>query len=134
MVEVWRKARKKAVLVEFREVMGEVEIIHTLEGDLEAHKGKSFVIRGVNGEIYPIDKQIFAQTCEVVEEAKFISPLFCRWKKFLAEVLDNCEGDEWIASLDSFDADMLSNLDQLEEYGVSKGDVELVVRLKKMGK
>ena len=103
MVEVWRKARKKAVLVEFREVMGEVEI----------------------------DKQIFAQTYEVVEEAKFISPLFCRWKKFLADVLDNCEGDEYVESLDSFDADVLSNLNQLEEYGVPMHNVEVVVRLKK---
>jgi hypothetical protein len=70
MVEVWRKARKKAVVVEFREVAGEVEIIHTLEGDLEAHREKSFIIRGVNGECYPIDKEIFAKTYEVVEEGK----------------------------------------------------------------
>jgi hypothetical protein len=70
MVEVWRKARKKPVVVEFREVEGEVEIIHTLEGDLEAHKEKSFVIRGVKGELYPIDKKIFERTYEVVEEGK----------------------------------------------------------------
>lgn len=66
MVE-WRKARKKPVEVEFREVNGDVEIIHTLEGDLEAHRSKSFIIRGVEGEIYPIDKEIFRKTYDILE-------------------------------------------------------------------
>jgi len=63
----WRKARKKPVVVEFREVDGDNEVIHTLEGDLTAQKGRDFIIRGVNGEIYPIAKEIFYQTYEVVE-------------------------------------------------------------------
>jgi len=63
----WRKARKKPVIVEFREVHGEKEVIKTREGKLIGYKGKDFIIRGVEGEIYPISKEIFAETYEIVE-------------------------------------------------------------------
>ena len=66
----WKRARKKPVEVEFREVDGDVELIHTLEGDLEAHKSKSFIIRGVKGEIYPIGKEIFYKTYDVIPKPK----------------------------------------------------------------
>lgn len=68
MTEAWRKARKKAVVVEFREVNGDIEAIHTLEGTLIAHREKSFIIRGLKGELYPIDKKIFAKTYEIIGE------------------------------------------------------------------
>jgi hypothetical protein len=75
----WRKARKKPVVVEFREAepkekfsmirsepkMG--EIIKTREGDLRALCEEDFIIRGVDGELYPIKKEIFYKTYEVVE-------------------------------------------------------------------
>ena len=75
--KVWRKARKKPVVVEFREVepkekvdlagaMG--ELVETREGLLSAFAGRDFIIRGVEGELYPIDKKIFEKTYEVVEE------------------------------------------------------------------
>lgn len=68
----WRKARKKPVIVEFREVepnsWGGVEEISTKEGVLWAHEGKDYIIRGVEGELYPIDKAIFNKTYEVIEE------------------------------------------------------------------
>jgi len=77
--KVWRKARKKPVVVEFREPEpngehfdGEkwvkAEFINTLEGTLVAVLGRDYVIRGVNGELYPIRKDIFNQTYEVIEE------------------------------------------------------------------
>ena len=84
--EVWRKARKKPVVVEFRkvepkEVVASVfdkkkgaivnlygESIYTMEGWLKATCGKDYIIKGVKGEIYPIDKQIFKETYEVVDE------------------------------------------------------------------
>ncbi|RKY40689.1 MAG: hypothetical protein DRP85_08140 [Candidatus Makaraimicrobium thalassicum] len=64
---VWRKARKKPVTVEFREVIGE-EQIRTREGVLIAKQGEDYIIRGVDGELYPIKKSIFHRTYEVVED------------------------------------------------------------------
>jgi|GEM_PF-2917252 len=58
---VWQKALKKPVVVEFREVQG-VEHIVTLEGVLTAKQGVDYIIRGVNGELYPIKKDIFQRT------------------------------------------------------------------------
>lgn len=63
----WRKARKKPVVVEFREIEGERELVYTKEGVLYAFK-RHYIIRGVNGELYPIDKKIFAETYEVLDE------------------------------------------------------------------
>jgi len=63
----WRKAQKKPVIVEFRDVKGDHEFIRTLEGDLTAKKGRDYIIRGVNREIYPIRKDIFEQTYDVIE-------------------------------------------------------------------
>ena len=67
----WRKARKKPVVVEFREVEGKFETIKvkTREGTLTAVKGRDYVIRGVEGELYPISKEIFEKTYEVIEDA-----------------------------------------------------------------
>lgn len=80
---IWKRARKKPVVVKFREVEPNHEIeygsykdgykkkpverIETLEGALLAFPGKHFVIRGVRGEIYPIEKEIFYETYEVIE-------------------------------------------------------------------
>lgn len=41
-------------------------IVHTLEGDMEATVG-DYIIRGVNGEIYPCKPDIFEKTYEAVE-------------------------------------------------------------------
>jgi len=65
---IWRKARKKPVIVEFREVSGEEEDIKTLEGFLTAKRGKHYVIKGMKGELYPIEKRIFEQTYDVVSD------------------------------------------------------------------
>ena len=62
----WKKARKKPIEVEFREVIGNLEIIATLEGELYARKGKHYIMRGVKGELYPIDKGIFEKTYDVI--------------------------------------------------------------------
>ena len=64
----WGKARKKPVIVEVREVQGECELIKTLEGDWIVHPEKSYVIRGVKGELYPIDKEIFQETYDIIED------------------------------------------------------------------
>lgn len=63
----WRKARKKPVEIQFREVEGAYEVIQTREGQLIAYKEKDLIIRGVDGELYPIKKDIFAKTYEVLD-------------------------------------------------------------------
>ena len=79
----WRKARKKPIIIEFREpepndiisyglstdlIHKPVERIKTLEGDLLAFPDKHYVIRGKKGELYPIRKDIFYETYEVIED------------------------------------------------------------------
>ena len=76
----WSKARKKPIVVQFREVRPKElirvkypekievrgEVIETLEGDLEAHVGEDYIIKGVNGELYPIKIETFNKTYELV--------------------------------------------------------------------
>jgi hypothetical protein len=75
---VWKKARKKPIEIEFREpepgnskpfltFPKDIEVIDTLEGILYAKVGRDYVIRGVYGELYPIKKDIFAKTYDVLE-------------------------------------------------------------------
>ena len=64
----WRKARKKPLVVEYREVDGATEAIRTKEGTMTAVRGWHYVIRGVRGELYPIEKRIFTDTYEIIEE------------------------------------------------------------------
>jgi hypothetical protein len=75
----WRKARKKPVIVAVREVKPnteidvkgvyvEVEEILTREGALYGFPLKDYIIRGVEGEIYPIKKTIFNKTYEWIDE------------------------------------------------------------------
>jgi len=70
----WKKARKKPVVVEFREPIPnfrhrvESEEIQTPEGPLYAVPGMHYVIRGVKGELYPIEKEIFEETYEVIDD------------------------------------------------------------------
>lgn len=77
----WGKARKKPVVVEFREVVPNgssfrysepfpAEIIKTREGEIVGFPDEDFIIRGVEGELYPIKKEIFYKTYDVVEPIK----------------------------------------------------------------
>ena len=63
----WRKCRKKPIVVEFREVQGGIETIETREGILTAYEDKDFIIRGLRGEIYPIGKDIFHKSYDILE-------------------------------------------------------------------
>lgn len=58
----WKPARKRPVEVQYREVHERQEI-DTREGTLIAEPG-DYLIKGVEGEIYPIDPDIFEQTYE----------------------------------------------------------------------
>jgi len=93
MVEpIWHKARKKPVVIEFREpivtglyppdieyieerteekrIVHRAEKIETKEGTMFAIEGIDYVIRGVEGELYPIKKEIFNKTYHVIEESR----------------------------------------------------------------
>lgn len=66
-MSTWYKARKKPIEIEFREAKS-LERIETLEGTLWAMRRNHFIIKGVKGEIYPIDKEIFYKTYDVIGE------------------------------------------------------------------
>ena len=42
--------------------------VETLEGVMRADYGKDYIIRGVRGELYPCEKEIFEETYEKVED------------------------------------------------------------------
>lgn len=69
----WKKAKKKPIIIDYREVNGEVEIIRTREGKIEGYKGKDFIIKGVDGELYPIKKNIFYKTYDIEEKNDVIT-------------------------------------------------------------
>lgn len=66
----WYRARKKPIEVLVRDVEGEREKIETEEGDMIAERGKHFIIKGVEGELYPIAKDIFCKTYDVIGEVE----------------------------------------------------------------
>lgn len=70
-MSVWGRARKKQVDVDFREVRGRKEKVRTKNGEVLARKGFDYVVRGVDGELYPVDRDIFNRTYEVIH------PLIC---------------------------------------------------------
>lgn len=46
-------------------------IIHTLEGDMKVSRN-DYIIKGVNGEVYPCKPDIFEKTYEMVEESELL--------------------------------------------------------------
>ncbi len=73
-------ARKKPVPIHYREVKGgregDKELIHTREGTLVAVRGRDFIIKGVEGELYPITKTTFDKTYEPVTGGPSCPPGF----------------------------------------------------------
>lgn len=62
----WKKAIKRPVIIEYREVEGNMETVYTREGHIRAYKDRDFIIKGVEGELYPIKKNIFFRTYELI--------------------------------------------------------------------
>jgi hypothetical protein len=58
----WRKFRKKPIVVEAYQAT-EREEISTREGHLAAFPG-DWIVKGIEGEIYPVSKSIFEKTFE----------------------------------------------------------------------
>ncbi len=63
---VWGKCQKRPVVVEFRQVRGDEEVIQTPEGAMKARRLRHLIIRGVDGEEYPILGTVFAKTYDVL--------------------------------------------------------------------
>jgi len=71
----WRKARKKPVVIEYRDVIATTtdprgrmaEKILTREGALYGYPDVDVIIKGVEGELYPCKKDIFEKTYEKID-------------------------------------------------------------------
>jgi len=127
MSSEWSKARKKPVEIEFREVEPREEFfdsrtrqivrgetIRTREGTLKARCGLDLILRGVERELYPIDRQIFDETCpnctgdniEFVEETKIPGSHGCptlrqRWRCLDCErTFTLAQKVAWVAELE----------------------------------
>jgi hypothetical protein len=70
MTENWLIARKKPIMVEFREVVGDHEVLETSKGLLAAAQGRDFIIREINGESYPMSKDKFFKTFDIIKGEK----------------------------------------------------------------
>ena len=74
MSEEWTPCRKLPIIVHFRKVKGDREEIITLEnreGDsLIATADEDYVMKGVDDELYPIKKDKFHKTYEIVENGQ----------------------------------------------------------------
>jgi len=62
---LWKKYRKKPVVIEAVRLEDDTPI-YTLEGTMLGRKG-DWLIRGVNGELYPCKPDIFEKTYEKAE-------------------------------------------------------------------
>ncbi len=62
----FKKYRKKPVVIEARQLT-EVHTIQTLEGTMTGNPG-DWLIRGINGEMYPCKPDVFAKTYELVSD------------------------------------------------------------------
>lgn len=71
----WGTARKKPIEIHYREVIPDThdngvdvpaETIFTREGVIMGFPDEDFIISGVDGELYPIKKDIFYRTYDVM--------------------------------------------------------------------
>jgi len=61
----WHDAKKKPVIVEATPMPGPFEV-DTMEGTMQGDTG-DVLIRGVKGELYPCDAEVFYETYEVLD-------------------------------------------------------------------
>jgi len=62
----WKKYRKKPVVIEAALIDAPITV-PTLEGDMQGNVG-DYLIKGIEGELYPCKPGIFEKTYEAVEE------------------------------------------------------------------
>ena len=66
LMKMWQMCRNKPVIRHFREVRPDEKGIETLEGYKPCDPKIHYIMRGVEGEEYPITKEIFAKTYDVI--------------------------------------------------------------------
>lgn len=62
----WKKFRKKPVVVKARQLT-EDQLVDTAEGTMHGRPG-DWLIRGVEGELYPCKDSVFRRTYEAVDD------------------------------------------------------------------
>ena len=67
MENIWKECIKKPVKVHYREVSPGENWVETLEGYKSANPDLHYIMKGIRGELYPIEKTIFEETYERVE-------------------------------------------------------------------
>ena len=67
MAKEWFPVRKSPVEVEARGPVSQSEEIETEEGTMKAEVG-DYIVRGVEGEIYPVKPDIFSKTYERIDQ------------------------------------------------------------------
>lgn len=65
----WHRVRKRPIVVEARGPIETPERIVTLEGVLVAEVG-DYIVRGIQGEEYPVKPDIFTETYETLGEIR----------------------------------------------------------------
>ena len=62
----WMEVRKKPIIVYALRMLMDFEV-DTLEG---THRGKAgdYLLKGVEGELYPVKKEIFEKTYDIIRE------------------------------------------------------------------
>ncbi len=76
---MWGKARKKPIVVAFREPVTSkdtptYEMFHTKRGKSIAHPGKDYILEDPSGEIYAIKIDVFHETYDVLEPIQSSAP------------------------------------------------------------
>lgn len=70
----WRSARKRPVEIEFRGPYTDTDTVETIEGTFEVDEqyldehGGYVIVRGVDGEVYPVALDIFQETYDIPDE------------------------------------------------------------------
>lgn len=62
----WKKVMKKPIPVGACQINEEFEV-DTLEGTMKGKKG-DWLMKGIDGEFYPCDREIFEKTYDILED------------------------------------------------------------------
>jgi len=102
----WKRCQKRAIIVHFREPNHGLETIRTREGKVVAASGHDYVIMGIEGEVYPIGKEIFEKTHTILDDT------LIKLVERDTEISCLCGEDNWI--IDSGD-ESLEDCDLMEK-------------------
>lgn len=81
----WQPVRKKPVVVEARGPFEDPTVVETIEGDFEVDReyinehGGFYLIRGVEGEVYPCGADIFCRTYQEQDGQQRIHEIWREW-------------------------------------------------------